>query len=226
MYKIMIVEDDVTLNKEIVKTLKKWKYNVVDNVNYEDVAKCFVEEKPNLILIDVNLPYYDGFYWCKKIREISEVPIIIMSSRDTNMDILMGLNNGSDDYIVKPFSQEVLSGKVQSTLRRAYQYRAENDDVLQFKEILLKLSENTIYIKDEKIEITKNEMKILSTLIKKNGGIVTRDELMTSLWNESEFVNDNALTVNINRLRRKLSEITLEKEIIKTKKGEGYYISL
>ena len=172
--------------------------------------------------MDVNLPYYDGFYWCEKIREVSKVPIIFLSSRDSNMDIIMGINNGGDDYITKPFSTEVLISKINALLRRSYDYN-NSDTLIYYNDAVLDIEKCIFRYDDKEIELTKNEIKILSLLIKNKEKVVSREKIMMSLWNDDEFVNDNTLTVNITRLRGKINELGL-KDIIKTKKGIGYLI--
>ncbi|WP_346896518.1 response regulator transcription factor [Clostridium sp. UBA7503] len=222
MKEILLVEDDLDLSKELSLSLSKWgfKANVIEN--FDRILKEFIEKNPQLVIMDVNLPYYDGFYWCKKIREVSKVPIIFLSSRDCNMDLVMGINNGGDDYITKPFSMEVLITKINALLRRTYDY-AGNDSIMYYNNAVLDMERCTFKYGNNIIELTKNEIKILSVLIKSRGKIVSRDRLMMSLWNDDEFVSDNTLTVNVTRLRNKIKEIGLD-DFIKTKKGIGYMV--
>ena len=175
-----------------------------------------------LVILDVILPYFDGFYWCEKIRDVSKVPIIFLSSRDSNMDVIMGMNNGGDDYITKPFSVEVLISKINALLRRSYDY-VSSDSLLYYDDIILDTEKCILKRGDKSIELTKNELKILSLLIKNKDKVVSRDKIMMSLWDDDEFVNDNTLTVNITRLRNKLKYIGIE-DFIKTKKGLGYMV--
>lgn len=222
MKKILLVEDDLDVGRELALSLRKWAFEVELIDNFDNIVKEFVEKKPSLILMDVNLPFYDGFYWCEKIREISKVPIIFLSSRDSNMDIIMGMNNGGDDYITKPFSVEVLISKVNALLRRSYDY-TNSDSLICYNDAVLDGERCIFRYKDKEIELTKNEIKILSALIKNKGKVVSREKLMMSLWNDDEFVSDNTLTVNITRLRAKIKELGLY-DVIKTKKGIGYLI--
>lgn len=222
MKKILIIEDDLNVARELSISLKKWSFEVDIIKNFDNILKEVIYNKPSLILMDVNLPYYDGFYWCEKIREVSKVPIIFLSSRDSNMDIIMGINNGGDDYITKPFSTEVLISKINALLRRSYDYN-NSDTLIYYNDAVLDIEKCIFRYDDKEIELTKNEIKILSLLIKNKEKVVSREKIMMSLWNDDEFVNDNTLTVNITRLRGKINELCL-KDIIKTKKGIGYLI--
>lgn len=222
MKKILIIEDDLNVARELSISLKKWSFEVDIIKNFDNILKEVIDNKPSLILMDVNLPYYDGFYWCEKIREVSKVPIMFLSSRDSNMDIIMGINNGGDDYITKPFSTEVLISKINALLRRSYDYN-NSDTLIYYNDAVLDIEKCIFRYDDKEIELTKNEIKILSLLIKNKEKVVSREKIMMSLWNDDEFVNDNTLTVNITRLRGKINELGL-KDIIKTKKGIGYLI--
>lgn len=222
MKKILIIEDDLNVARELSISLKKWSFEVDIIKNFDNILKEVIDNKPSLILMDVNLPYYDGFYWCEKIREVSKVPIIFLSSRDSNMDIIMGINNGGDDYITKPFSTEVLISKINALLRKSYDYN-NSDTLIYYNDAVLDIEKCIFRYDDKEIELTKNEIKILSLLIKNKEKVVSREKIMMSLWNDDEFVNDNTLTVNITRLRGKINELGL-KDIIKTKKGIGYLI--
>ena len=199
----MLIEDDLDVTRELRLSLRKWGFEVETIDQFNDIVKEFIEKKPSLVLMDVNLPFYDGFYWCEKIREFSKVPIIFLSSRDSNMDIIMGMNNGGDDYITKPFSVEVLISKINALLRRSYDYSA-SDSLIYYDNAVLDVEKCIFSYMDNKIELTKNEMKILSLLIKNKGKVVSREKLMMSLWNDDEFVSDNTLTVNITRLRGRI----------------------
>lgn len=218
----MLIEDDLDVTRELRLSLRKWGFEVETIDQFNNIVKEFIEKKPSLVLMDVNLPFYDGFYWCEKIREFSKVPIIFLSSRDSNMDIIMGMNNGGDDYITKPFSVEVLISKINALLRRSYDYSA-SDSLIYYDNAVLDVEKCIFSYMDNKIELTKNEIKILSLLIKNKGKVVSREKLMMSLWNDDEFVSDNTLTVNITRLRGRIKELGLE-DVIKTKKGIGYFI--
>lgn len=224
MIDIFIVEDDKSLSREIGNHLSKWGYSVHEVQNLEDITNEVLKINPKLILMDVNLPCYDGFYWCSQIRNFIKIPIIFISSRDSDMDIVMSINLGADDYITKPFSPQVLVAKVQAILRRTYSYNNSlNSDIVKYKDVTLNILENKVYFKEKNIELSKNEFKILHILIKKQGNIVSRDEIIEELWDSDEFISENTLTVNINRLRKKLETIELENFII-TKKGQGYSI--
>ena len=218
----MLIEDDLDVARELELSLRKWGFEVEIIDKFNDIVKKFIEKKPSLILMDVNLPFYDGFYWCEKIRELSKVPIIFLSSRDSNMDIIMGMNNGGDDYITKPFSIEVLISKINALLRRSYDYTT-SDSLIYYNDAVLDIEKCIFRYKDNEIELTKNEIKILSLLIKNKGKVVPREKIMMSLWNDDEFISDNTLTVNITRLRSRIRELGLD-DVIKTKKGIGYLI--
>ena len=220
MKEILLVEDDLDLARELSLALNKWGFTVYRIERFDNILKEFLEKKPMLVIMDVNLPYFDGFYWCEKIRDVSKVPIIFLSSRDSNMDVIMGMNNGGDDYITKPFSVEVLISKINALLRRSYDY-VSSDSLLYYDDIILDTEKCILKRGDKSIELTKNELKILSLLIKNKDKVVSRDKIMMSLWNEDEFISDNTLTVNMTWLRCKLKEVGLE-EVIKTKKGLGY----
>lgn len=223
MFKIFIVEDDPKIREIVVDYLEKWNFQAAYAKDFSDVLNEFVEFKPHLVLMDINLPSFDGFYWCNKIREVSKVPIIFLSSRNTNMDIVMAMNMGGDDFVQKPFSLDVLLAKVQAILRRTYSYTNIESSVIEYEGVILNLKDNNVLFKENKVELTKNEFKILYILMKNNGNVVSRDKIMKSLWEDESFVDDNTLTVNINRLRKKLTDIGLD-DFIKTKKGQGYII--
>lgn len=223
MYKILLIEDDLSLSKNIFINIKKWDYEIKTIENFQNILEEFIEYKPDLVLLDITLPYFDGFYWCKKIRDISKVPIIFLSSRDSNMDIIMAVNMGADDFIKKPFSTEILLAKIQAILRRAYSYSDELSDIIEVNSAILNISDSTITYGNNSKELTKNEFKILQILMKNNGHIVSRDNLMRFLWDSEYYISENTLTVNINRLRKSLEDIGLIDFII-TKKSQGYMI--
>lgn len=223
MFKIMIIEDDAALKNEITEELTKWGHNLYEIVNLENIIEEFKNFNPQLVLLDINLPFYDGFHWCNEIRKLSKVPIIFMSSRSSNMDIIMGVNLGADDYIQKPFSIAVLVAKVNALLRRTYSFSESPSDKITHNEVTLNLSTALLTYKDNTIELSKNEFKILIILMNKNGEIVSRDNLMKKLWDSDWYVDDNTLTVNINRLRSRLKQIGLD-DFIETKRGMGYII--
>lgn len=223
MYKIMVIEDEDKIRDIVKCSLQKWGFEIITVTNFENILEEFVQTDPNLVLMDINLPSYDGFYWCSKIRNISKVPIIFLSSRNTNMDIVMAVNMGGDDYITKPFSMDILTAKINAVLRRTYSYGETNMDTIDYKNVVLSLKDNMLYYKDCSLELTKNEFKILYILMKKNGSIVSRENIMQELWQDENFIDDNTLTVNITRLRKKLNEIGLN-DFIKTVKNQGYII--
>lgn len=219
----MLVEDDSALCSQIIEGLKKWGFNADSAVNFENIIDDFSKIKPQLVIMDINLPCYDGFYWCNRIREISKVPVIFLSSRDTNMDIIMAVNTGADDYIAKPFSMQILIAKIQAILRRTYDYTTADHDYIEHRALILNMGESSVIYGNSKSELTKNEMKILRLLMTNKGRIVSRESIMKLLWDDDQYVNDNTLTVNINRLRSRLSDLGLE-DYIETKKGQGYIV--
>lgn len=222
MYRIFLVEDDETIARLIKKHLEKWEYEVSTVQDFGNVLVEFAACDPQLVLLDIRLPFYNGHYWCTQIRQVSKVPIIFLSSVSDNMNIVMAMNMGADDFIPKPFDLEVLTAKVQALLRRSYDF-AGSSSMLEHKGMLLNLSDATILYQEQKVELTKNELKILQTLIENKTQVVTRETLMTRLWESDMYVDENTLSVNVNRLRKKLTSIGLEDSIL-TKKGIGYQI--
>lgn len=222
MYRIFLVEDDETIACLIKKHLEKWEYEVSTVQDFGNVLGEFAVCDPQLVLLDIRLPFYNGHYWCTQIRQVSKVPIIFLSSVSDNMNIVMAMNMGADDFIPKPFDLEVLTAKVQALLRRSYDF-AGSSSMLEHKGMLLNLSDATILYQEQKVELTKNELKILQTLIENKTQVVTRETLMTRLWESDMYVDENTLSVNVNRLRKKLTSIGLEDSIL-TKKGIGYQI--
>ena len=224
MIDIFIIEDDKALSREIQMCLSKWGYNTHEAKKLDDITEEVLSVNPKLVLMDINLPFYDGFYWCNQIRNMLKVPIIFISSRDNDMDIVMSINMGADDYIVKPFSTQVLVAKVQAILRRTYSYNNSlKNDIIKYKDVTLNILESKIYFKDDSIELSKNEFKIINILMNNQGNIVNRDTIIEELWDSEEFISENTLTVNINRLRKTLENIDL-KDFIVTKKGQGYCV--
>lgn len=222
MYRIFLVEDDETIARLIKKHLEKWEYEVSTVQDFGNVLGEFAACDPQLVLLDIRLPFYNGYHWCTQIRQVSKVPIIFLSSVSDNMNIVMAMNMGADDFIPKPFDLEVLTAKVQALLRRSYDF-AGSSSILEHKGMLLNLSDATILYQEQKVELTKNELKILQTLIENKTQVVTRETLMTRLWESDMYVDENTLSVNVNRLRKKLTSIGLEDSIL-TKKGIGYQI--
>ena len=221
---IFIIEDDNALSREVSLILSKWGYSVCEIKNFENIINEVLECNPKLILMDINLPCYDGFYWCSQIRNFLKVPIIFISSRDNDMDIIMSINMGGDDYITKPFSPQVLVAKIQAILRRTYSYNNDlKSDIIKFKDITLNIVEGKVYFKDENVDLTKNELKIMNILMNNQEKIVSREEIIEELWDTDEFISENTLTVNVNRLRKKLDSIGLN-DFIETKKWQGYIL--
>ncbi|ABS41910.1 response regulator transcription factor [Clostridium botulinum] len=222
-YKLLIIEDDKNMCEVLSNLLNKWEFEVNVCKDFEKVIECFLKYKPDVVLMDINLPVCDGFYWCKKIRQISKTPIIFVSSRDSNMEIVMAINNGGDDFIQKPFNSEVLIAKLQAIIRRTYEYKNEEAKVLKCDDLLLNLDNATLLYNEKSLELTKNEMLLLKTLMENKGKGVSRSKLMKKLWDDDIYVNENTLTVNINRLRNRLEKFGI-KDLIVTKKGIGYII--
>jgi DNA-binding response OmpR family regulator len=223
MFKIMIIEDDSKMREIILENIVKWGFQGYYVQDFNKVFDDFVRFEPHLVLMDINLPSYDGFYWCGKIREMSNIPIIFISSRNTNMDIIMAINMGGDDFIQKPFSLDVLMAKINGLLRRTYNYANAYTNVIEHNGVVLNIKDSSVMFKDRKVELTKNEFRILYTLMKDKGEIISRDKIMRALWEDESFIDDNTLTVNINRLRKKLEDFGLV-DYIHTKKGQGYVI--
>ncbi|MGI6748354.1 MAG: response regulator transcription factor [Anaerovoracaceae bacterium] len=221
--KIMIVEDEPIIRDMIGESMRKWGYETIILDDFSQVLEIFLKENPHLVLMDINLPVYDGFYWCNKIRDISKVPIIFISSRNTPMDMVMSINMGGDDFIQKPFYEEVLITKIKALLRRTYSYTETVATIIEHDGIMLNLNNGDVFYGDKKAELTKNEFKILNILMQNKGSVVSREKIMRNLWEDESFVDDNTLTVNITRIRKKLAELGKE-NYIATMKGEGYII--
>ncbi|MDX8361488.1 response regulator transcription factor [Cytobacillus sp. IB215316] len=221
MFKLLLIEDDKTLFQEMKDRLTQWSYEVYGIADFNHVIHEFTTIRPHLVIIDIQLPKFDGFHWCRMIRDLSNVPIIFLSSRDHPTDIVMSMQLGADDYIQKPFHFDVLIAKIQATLRRVYNYNSEQGNLQSWCGATVDYEKNIVTNDVGTIELTKNEIFILKQLIKDKNKIVSRDKLMNSLWDDKRFVSDNTLTVNVNRLRRRLDELTLG-QFIETKVGQGY----
>lgn len=219
MTRIMIIEDNLELKGELISFLKRYGYDAFGPNNFENIVENILNETKDLVLLDINLPYYDGYYICREIRKVSNIPIIVVTSRDSDMDELMSINLGADDFITKPYNTEILLARIASVLRRAK--GNEIQDILEYNGLKLNLTNGTINFNENIRDLTKNEMKILNCLIKNKGKIVSREELMDFLWNSDLYIDDNTLSVNVTRLRKKLDEIEFEKAI-ETKRGLGY----
>lgn len=222
MYRILIVEDDPVIEGQVGSHLTKWGYEVKSVTDFSDVLSDVVGFEPHLVLLDVGLPFYNGFYWCGEIRKISKVPILFLSSASDNMNIIMAVNMGGDDFVAKPFDLEVLAAKVQAVLRRTYSFQ-ETSSLLEHGGVILNLTDMSFLYKGEKYELSKNEFRILQILFEHAGNTVTREEIMRRLWDDECFVDDNTLTVNVNRLRKVLEGAGLQ-DFILTKKGVGYQL--
>lgn len=215
-----MVEDDETIAKMVKNHLEKWDYEVRIAQKFDRIMAEFADYEPQLVLMDIGLPFYNGYHWCTQIRKVSNVPVVFLSSAADNMNIVMAVTMGADDFIAKPFDMQVLTVKIQAILRRSYDF-AGNSSVLEHRGAMLNISEAELSYEGESLELTKNELKILQTLFENKASIVTRDTLMTKLWESDTYVDENTLSVNVNRLRKKLASIGLSDFII-TKKGIGY----
>ncbi|MBX9968189.1 MULTISPECIES: response regulator transcription factor [Priestia] len=222
--KILIVEDDSKIYELVKGKFEQWSFEVAGVEDFQKVMEVFIAESPELVILDVNLPVYDGFYWCQQIRTVSKTPIVFLSSREHPMDIVMAMNVGADDYIQKPFNLDVLIAKVQALLRRTYSYGDTISDVIEWNGAVLDLKKGSLHYNDQEVHLTKNEFFILRLLLEERGKIVSREELMRRLWEDEKFVSDNTLSVNITRIRTKLEEIGLNDKIV-TKKGQGYLVN-
>ncbi|HEL1670600.1 TPA: response regulator transcription factor [Streptococcus suis 2651] len=220
MQKILLIEDDKTISQLVAKNLINWGYQVQEVKDFQMVLEQMEEFQPHLILLDIGLPFFNGYYWCQEIRKTSRVPIMFLSSHDQPMDIVMAINMGADDYVTKPFEMTVLLAKIQGLLRRTYDFVGEQS-VLWFEEISLDLKTMQVSYGQAVEELTRNEFQILRVLFEHGKEVVSREELMRELWNSDIFVDDNTLSVNIARLRKKLAELGLP-DLIMTKKGVGY----
>ncbi|HEM4275756.1 TPA: response regulator transcription factor [Streptococcus suis] len=220
MQKILVIEDDKTISQLVAKNLINWGYQVQEVKDFQMVLEQMEEFQPQLILLDIGLPFFNGYYWCQEIRKTSRVPIMFLSSHDQPMDIVMAINMGADDYVTKPFEMTVLLAKIQGLLRRTYDFVGEQS-LLWFEEVSLDLKTMQVSYKQDVEELTRNEFQILRVLFEHGKEVVSREELMRELWNSDIFVDDNTLSVNIARLRKKLAELRLP-NLIMTKKGVGY----
>ncbi len=222
MYKILIIEDDFTIANSVSTHLNKWGFQTKCAEDFHNIPDTFHAYAPDLVLLDINLPYYNGFHWCSEIRKSSNTPIIFISSVSDNMNIIMAMNMGGDEYIEKPFDINVLTAKIQALLRRTYALPQQRN-VLAYRELELNLNSTSLSCNGETIDLTKNEYIILQLLLEKHGTVVSREELMEKLWGNEEFVDDNTLTVNVTRVRKKLDFAGCH-DYLKTKKGIGYIL--
>lgn len=221
MNKLMIIEDSQIIREELKSLLTRYGYNVIACENFENILEDIDKERPELILLDINLPVYDGFHICREVRKTLNIPIIIVTSRDSEIDELMSMNLGADDFITKPYNTQILLARISAVLKRTY--TDVNSDVLVYKDLSLDLSKGTITAFGQSVELSKNEMKILAHLMKNKEKIVSRDDLMNYMWNSDVYIDDNTLSVNITRIRKKLEELDL-KDYIETRRGLGYIL--
>lgn len=222
MYRILIVEDDEIIAGLVGKHLESWGYQVDCVSDFAHVLQEFVRKDPQLVLMDLKLPFYNGFHWCEEIRKISQVPILFLSSAADNMNMVIAMSRGADDFIAKPFDMEVLAAKVQAVLRRTYSF-GQAANILEHRGAMLNLGNGTLSVGEEAIDLTRNELRILQILFENSGKVVSREAIMTRLWENDSFVDDNTLTVNMTRLRKKLEAVGLS-DFIVTKKGMGYMV--
>lgn len=221
MASIFIVEDDIQLRTELIKLLEKYGYVCESSDDFAHMPDSILEAAPQLVLLDLNLPVYDGFYICRELRKKSAVPVIVVTSRDGDMDELMSMNLGADDFIAKPYNPQILLARIAAVLKRAYPEEAPS--IVSYKGLELDLAKSMARGPLGETELTKNELRILTTMLASRGQVVARDEIMNALWQSDEFVDDNTLTVNINRLRRKLDAVGAA-DYLATKRGQGYLI--
>lgn len=222
MFKIFVVDDSQIISEKLKNELEKWGFEVALVCDFEKVFDVFKSEKPDLVVMDIGLPFYDGYFWTRKIRDISNVPIIFLSSKEDTMNKIMAMEMGADDFVTKPFEMELLLAKIKALLRRTYDYK-ENLSRLEIRGLILDLKSMAISFGEKSLELSKNEFKILETLMVNKGNVVSRDKLMTSLWSTDIYIDDNTLTVNISRLRKSLAGLGVG-DFIKTKQGYGYYV--
>lgn len=222
MYKLLIIEDDRGIAEAIENQARRWELEPRSVQNFRNVMAEFAEFDPHLILLDISLPFYNGYHWCSEIRKVSKVPIVFISSASDNMNIVTAMTMGADDFIAKPFDQTVLMAKVQAMLRRTYDF-GNSSPIMEYRGALLNTGDNTLTYQGEKIPLTKNEYRILLTLMENKGKTVSRERLMERLWETDSFVDENTLTVNVNRLRKKLDVVGLS-DFISTKFGVGYIV--
>lgn len=223
MHKLFLVEDEPKLAAMVAAHLERYGYDVVRATRFDDLKTEFLTVEPDLVLLDINLPWYDGFYWCRQFRTVSNAPIIFISARGGEMDQVMAIDNGGDDYIVKPFNLDLVTAKVRGALRRAYGEYATGAEESALAAGGLRYDARRLQATyaGRDVELSRNEGQLLEALLRAGGRVVRRDTLLVALWDDAEFVDDNTLTVNVNRLRRKLAELGLE-EAVRTVRGEGY----
>lgn len=222
MYRILIVEDDSGIAEAVKTQAEMWDMEVYCIKDFKNIMQEFAEFNPHIVLMDIGLPFFNGYHWCSQIRKVSKVPVIFISSASDNMNIVMAVNMGGDDFIAKPFDQSVLMSKIQAMLRRTYDF-APSLTVLEHRGVLLDTGDGSLVYNNERIELTRNEFKIITVLMKNKGKIVSREKLMEQLWESDSFVDENTLSVNVNRLRKKLDQAGID-NFITTKFGAGYIV--
>ncbi len=222
MYKILIVEDDKTIANAVKKHVETWGYQAYATQNFQNVMEDFAREHPQLVILDITLPFYNGYHWCSEIRKVSKVPILFLSSAADNMNIIMAMQMGGDDFVAKPFDLTVLTAKIQALLRRSYDFAGQTR-IMEHCGVILNLADATLLYEGETLELSKNEYRIILTLLECTGSVVSRETLMEKLWATDSFVDENTLTVNVARLRKRLAGIGLS-DFIETRKGLGYMI--
>ncbi len=222
MYKILIVEDDKTIANAVKKHVETWGYQAYATQNFQNVMEDFAREHPHLVILDITLPFYNGYHWCSEIRKVSKVPILFLSSAADNMNIIMAMQMGGDDFVAKPFDLTVLTAKIQALLRRSYDFAGQTR-IMEHCGVILNLADATLLYEGETLELSKNEYRIILTLLERTGSVVSRETLMEKLWATDSFVDENTLTVNVARLRKRLAGIGLS-DFIETRKGLGYMI--
>lgn len=223
MYRIFIAEDDSVIAGAVRRHLESWGYQVSCARRFDAVLEEFHAFDPQLVLLDISLPFFNGYHWCQEIRKTSRVPILFLTSASDNVNVVMAMQMGGDDLLAKPFDLQVLSAKVQAMLRRAYDFGSAAPALLSCGGAVLNLSNGTLEVRGQRVELTKNESKLLQLLLEKKGQTVSRDAMMTALWESDSFVDENTLSVNVNRLRRKLESAGLP-DFIRTRKGAGYLV--
>ena len=223
MYRIFIVEDDGVIAGAVRRHLESWGYQVACAQRFDAVLEEFAAFDPQLVLLDISLPFFNGYHWCQEIRRVSKVPVLFLTSASDSVNVVMAMQMGGDDLLAKPFDLQVLSAKVQAMLRRAYDFGGSAPAILSCGGAVLNLGNGTLDVHGQRVELTKNEGKLLQLLLKKKGQIVSRDAMMTALWESDSFVDENTLSVNVNRLRRKLEAAGLP-DFIRTRKGAGYLV--
>lgn len=218
---IFIVEDDYKLKEELSIFLSSYGYSCKTSDDFKNIVSDILNSNASLVLLDINLPYFDGYYICREIRKVSNIPIIVVTSRNTDMDELMSMNLGADDFVTKPYNTQILLARINAVLKRTE--KKEGDTELKYKGLTVYPTKSMVSFDEKSVDLTKNELNILSILLKNQGNIVSRNDLMDELWQSDEFVDDNTLTVNVNRLRKKLEEIGAT-GYVKTKRGQGYML--